>query len=236
MPTEFVSAPQLAVTHAHPDHISGLISYVAGRAMKRLAPPKIFLPAVIKEKVRQWITATEAMQEDTHSCELVGLKPGDRVELGKPDLLLEALATEHTLPATGYRLIERRHHIKEQYRGLTGPAIAKARKSGQEIYDYEDHGLIAFTGDTVTSALDHPDFLTADTLVCEMSFIADDHQAMAESHGHVAIQTAAEILGRFTGSNLVLTHFSMRYGRDEIVAAVTKHLPAHLHDRLILWL
>jgi ribonuclease BN (tRNA processing enzyme) len=71
---------------------------------------------------------------------------------------------------------------------------------------------------------DSPNLLSVPTLVVECTFYCDATRDKAKQLEHIHIADLAKCLkGSFTGSELVLTHHSPRYGVDYMLEGVRKH-------------
>jgi ribonuclease Z len=68
----------------------------------------------------------------------------------------------------------------------------------------------------------------------ECSFVAEGHQGRAEKYRHIHFDDIADFAERFENRLIVLTHFSRRYSRDEIVEMLRRRCPAVLRDRIRL--
>ena len=81
------------------------------------------------------------------------MRPGDEFELSR-ELVLQAVATRHTVPSLGYLVWERRKKLKTEYQGMTGDQIRDIRLSGVEVSEERRMPLLGFTGDTSPEGLD----------------------------------------------------------------------------------
>ena len=74
---------------------------------------------------------------------------------------------------------------------------------------------------------------TARLLILESTFV-DDRVSVAEcrAKGHVHLSEVAERAELFENEAILLTHFSPRYKRAEILAALDATLPTGLRERV----
>jgi ribonuclease Z len=236
-PWDFMGTPNWCVTHTHLDHCVALPVYVARRRMMKMEPPSIYLPEHAIELVEYLLKVCQRLDRGRQPCQLISVRPGDQFELSR-ELVLEAIATKHTVPALGYIVWERRKKLKPEYQGLTGDQIRDIRLSGVEVSEERRFPLLAYTGDTSPAGLDdNPTLYDAKVLITEMSFIAPRHRKdKIHKHGHMHLDDWVERRDRFRNELIIATHFSTRYHDKQIMHYVRKALPDMLGGRLHLWL
>src|SRR5262249_56576758 len=98
------------------------------------------------------LRAWEALDRGKLECELVGMNPGDAVDLSK-DHRVTAFATAHPIPSRGYVVWERRHKLMEEYAGLPGEKLKELRESGVAGTSEVSFPLVCYTGDTGPAGL-----------------------------------------------------------------------------------
>ncbi len=152
-PWSFMSTPTWFVTHTHLDHIAALPVLVARRRMMKMEPPTIYLPAEAVEGVEALLRAFQRLDRGRMPANLIGLKPGDEVELSR-ELVVKAFATKHTIPSLGFLVWERRKKLKPEYQSLTGDQIRDLRLSGVEVSAEIRLPKVAYLGDTAPPGLD----------------------------------------------------------------------------------
>ena len=121
--------------------------------MMKMEPPTIYLPAEAVEDVEALLRAFQRLDRGRMPAELVGLKPGDEIELSR-ELVVKAFATRHTIPSLGYLVWERRKKLKPEYQDLTGEQIRDLRLSGVEVSAEIRIPKVAYLGDTSPPGLD----------------------------------------------------------------------------------
>jgi ribonuclease Z len=154
------------------------------------------------------------------------------------ELVVEAVATRHTVPSVGYIVWERRKKLKTEYQGLTGDQIRDVRLSGVEVSEERRFPLVAYTGDTAPEGLDaNPAMYEAKILITEMSFVAPSHRKdKIHKHGHMHLDDFVLRQTRFQNELVIAAHFSTRYHDKQVLHYVRKSLPGMLDGRLHLWL
>src|SRR5215468_2328570 len=91
-PWDFMGTATWLVSHTHLDHIAALPVYVARRRMMRMDPPTVYVPAYAVEDVRKLLLVMQRLDRGRQVCNLLGLNPGDEVELSR-ELVVSAFAT-----------------------------------------------------------------------------------------------------------------------------------------------
>jgi ribonuclease Z len=132
-------------------------------------------------------------------------------------------------------LWSKRRKLKAQYVGLPSNEIARLRgEIGDELTDLVEVPELAFTGDTLIDVVDREEVVRkARVLVIEVTFV-DERVSVAEcrAKGHVHLFEVVERAELFENEALLFTHFSARYSDGEIVAALDRHLPPKLRERV----
>ena len=146
-PWSFMATPNWFVSHVHLDHVAALPVLVARRRMMKMEPPTIYLPAEAVEGVEMLLRAIQRLDRGRMPATLIGLKPGDEVELSR-ELVVKAFATKHTIPSLGYLVWERRKKLKPEYHDLAGDQIRDLRLSGVEVSAEIRLPKVAYLGDT----------------------------------------------------------------------------------------
>jgi len=236
-PWDFMGTPTWFVTHTHLDHIAALPVYVARRRMMKMEAPTIYLPQHAIELVQYVLKAFQRLDRGRLPCHLIPVRPGDGIELSR-ELIVEAVATRHTVPSLGYIVWERRKKLKAEFQNLTGDQIRDVRLSGVEVSEERRFPLVAYTGDTAPEGLDaNPAMYEAKILITEMSFIAPSHRKdRIHKHGHMHLDDYVERQNRFANELVIAAHFSTRYHDKQVLHFVRKALPGMLGGRLHLWL
>jgi len=236
-PWDFMGTPIWCISHTHLDHVASLPVYVARRRMMKMEPPTIYVPEHALDLIDHLLKICQRLDRGRQPCQLFGVRPGDEFELSR-ELVLQAVATRHTVPSLGYIVWERRKKLKAEYQNLTGDQIRDIRLSGVEVTEERRFPLLAYTGDTSPEGLDaNPAMYEAKILITEMSFVAPGHRKeKIHKHGHMHLDDFVERRERFQNELVIAGHFSTRYQDKQIVHYVKKSLPDMLGGRLHLWL
>jgi len=236
-PWSFMATPNWFVSHSHLDHIAALPVLVARRRMMKMEPPTIYLPAEAVDGVNLLLRAVQRLDRGRMPVKLVGLEPGDEVELSR-ELVVKAFPTKHTLPSLGFLVWERRKKLKPEYHELTGEQIRDLRLSGVEVSAETRLPKVAYLGDTAPQGLDGlPEIYRAEILILEMTFVApNERPALIHKFGHTHLDDLIDRAERFENEVIIASHFSTRLHPDQIHRIVDRRLPEPLRGRLKVWL
>ena len=199
--------------------------------------PTIYLPAEAVENVEALLRAFQRLDRGRMPADLIGLKPGDEVELSR-ELVVKAFATKHTIPSLGYLVWERRKKLKPEFQSLSGDQIRDLRLSGVEVSAEIRIPKVAYLGDTSPPGLDAlPETYRAQILILEMTFVAPNERAsIIHKYGHTHLDDLLARADRFENEVIIASHFSTRLHPDQILRIVEKRLPDALKGRLKIWL
>ena len=236
-PWDFMGTPTWFVSHTHLDHIAAIPVYVARRRMMKMDPPTIYLPEECVDGVKQVLGAFSRLDRGRLPCSLVGLKPGQEIELSR-ELVVQAVATDHRVPSLGFVVLERRKKLKAEYRDLTGEQIRDIRLAGTDVSEETRIPRLAYLGDSTPLGLDdNPVMYDVDILIAEMTFVAPDHRPeKIKKLGHIHLDHFVQRRERFNNKLVIAAHLSTRYHPKQVDRIVRKALPDMLDGRLHLWL
>jgi ribonuclease Z len=205
--------------------------------MMKMEPPTIYLPAEAVDGVNLLLRAVQRLDRGRMPVELVGLRPGDEVELSR-ELVVKTFPTRHTIPSLGFLVWERRRKLKPEYHDLTGDQIRDLRLSGTEVSAEIRLPKIAYLGDTAPQGLDvFPEIYQAQILILELTFVApNERPALIHKFGHTHLDDLLARADRFENEVIIASHFSTRLHPDQIQRIIERRLPESLRGRLKVWL
>ena len=236
IPWEWTTTGNWFISHAHLDHLSALPAFLARRWMMKYPPPTIHVPAEIVGGVRQLLAAWEAIDRGKLECTLVGVAPGDRIDLSK-DHYVTAFPTAHPVPSRGYVVWERRQKLRDEFVGLPGDRLKEVRAAGTELTLEVPVPLVCYTGDTGPAGLDaDPAVYTARILIAELSFMRAEHSRdRIHAFGHLHLDDFLERADRFQNELVVVGHVTSRDDPAALRRLVEERAPASLRQRLLVW-
>lgn len=231
-PDEIIAVPNVFITHAHLDHAAGIPFYAAQRRLQRLEAGRVWLPKEAAGDLHELMRIHERMEGTDYDIEIIGMAPGDSARVDRRHAV-RAHAATHRVPARAWEFLELRHHLKPQFAGLDGSALAARRKQGEIVHDEVEYPILFYTGDTDRGILEQNTALfRAEVLMIECSFLGDQHHDRAAMYRHIHFDDIAEFASRFENQLVVLTHFSRRYSRQEIRETIRRRCPQSLVDRI----
>lgn len=233
-PDFLIPLPNVLITHAHLDHSVGIPFYAGQRHLQQMPGGLVFVPAEAQADFEELMRIHERLEGTSYSITFVGMGPGDERPLGRNHLVRAHLAT-HRVPARGYEIIERRHHLRAEYAGADGQALALLRRDGVIVEESADVPLLFYTGDTDAGIFEaSPALFRTEVLMIECSFIGEGHENRAARYRHIHFDDIAAVADRFENTIIILTHFSKRYAPPQIVATLRRRCPPVLRERLHL--
>ena len=236
-PWSFMGTQTVCVTHAHLDHLAALPVYVARRRMMKMDPPVIFLPEEVVENVQRLLQVWQRLDRGRMVCDIKGVKAGDEIELSR-EHVLTVFGTKHTVPSVGYVIWDRRKKLKPEYQKLTGDQIRDIRLNGTEVTHEVRKPLVCYVGDTAPDGLDgYPPVYEAQVLITELTFFRPEHRKeKIHKFGHTHLDDLLERADKFKNELIILDHFSTRCHDLQMKQAVDRRMPAHLRERVELWM
>lgn len=235
-PWDFMSLRTIFVTHAHLDHMAALPVYVARRRMMKMEPPTIYLPAAVVEPAERMLKAWQRLDRGRMVCELVGVAPGDEIELSRENVVT-VFQTTHTVPSVGYVVWDRRRKLKPELSGRPQNEIRELATSGADVTHEVRVPVVCYTGDTAPAGLDaDPAVYEAQILITELTFYRPEHRKeKIHKFGHTHIDDIVERAQRFRNEKIIFGHVSTRYLDHQIEKGILKRLPEGLRERVELW-
>lgn len=235
-PWDFMSLKTIFVTHPHLDHMAALPVYVARRRMMKMDPPVIYLPQEVVDPVDRMLKSWQRLDRGRMVCQLVGVKPGDEIELSR-EHIVSVFPTTHTVPSVGYLVWDRRRKLKPELVGRPQDEIRELATSGTEVTQEVRVPLVCYTGDTAPPGLDaEPAAFEAQILISELTFYRPEHRReKIHKFGHMHVDDILERADRFKNEKIIFTHVSTRYLDDQVEKGILKRLPQSLRERVTLW-
>jgi ribonuclease Z len=237
MPASATSATTVLFTHAHIDHMGGVVAHAATRALRHMAPPTYVVPRSEVTQFQALFDVWRRLDRSDLPHELVPIDVGEEHVLPN-GWTVRPFAAPHRAPCLGYGLWQRHKRLKPALQGRSQGEIRALHRAGEEVDDVTEVCELAFTGDCTAQLIDREEVVrNARRLIIEATFLDQRVPvAKARATGHTHLHEIAERAQLFENEALLLTHFSARYRRAEIIELVARSLPSELHARVQLLL
>lgn len=219
-PRAALASKFVAISHGHMDHVGGLAYWCSQRNFQGMGPGTIVCDERIESDIRGMMTGFVNLERQKTPYELLTLKPGEELQV-KNNIALRLFEVEHTCPAVGYVLVEKRTKLKEEFRDFPQEKLRELKERGTEIVRHLEVPLVAYLGDTLPGAhLIHDSVRQAKIIVCECTFFEPEHVERAKIGQHMHVNDIAEWLRVAECEAMVLTHVSRRtnlgYAREQL--------------------
>lgn len=234
-PRSAVARDTVLFTHAHIDHLGGIVQHAATRSLLGMSPPTYVLPPPLVEDVELLLEAWRRLDRSDLPCTLLPLAVGEALSLRR-DVVARPFRSLHRVLCHGYILWRQTRRLRPDLVGLSGSEIRERRLAGEEVNVTEEVPEVAFTGDTLVDVLDRePALLRARLLILEVTFL-DDRVSVAQtrSKGHIHLDEIIERADLFQNEAILMTHMSARYSGEEGERILTARLPPALRERVTL--
>jgi ribonuclease Z len=232
------------LTHTHQDHCLGAIRHRSLREMWGSATSRIYLPQSCRDDFVATLAAFAKLEQrefdhEEVSASVIGVHSNTHFELS-PRYQVHCFAVTHRIDSIGYRVVENRRKLKARYDGWSGEELGEAHRRGAELYDFKQHPVLTYIGDSTIETLQNTDdWGDTDVLFLECTHVGATDLAVSTKYGHTHLDQLVRLFEReperFGRANIVLKHWSMRYSQDEVLRA-TRRLPPALAERITLLL
>ncbi len=232
-PDEIVPIPNVFLSHAHLDHAAGIATYASQRTLQGLASGSVHVPAATHADLSKILSLHLRLEGfETYNAALCPVSAGDRIAVRK-DLVVRAFEGSHRVPTLGYTFLESRRKLKREFEGMDSPELARMRALGRELSDTVETPLLSYTGDCDAGIFEKsPELFRSRVLLIECTFLRPGEEEKARGYGHLHVTDIVARASDFRNEAIVLTHFSAKYSKEEILTRLAEALPASLKDRV----
>jgi ribonuclease Z len=232
-PQSLVAVSSIFVTHAHLDHAAGIATYASQRTLHGMAPGRVYVPAQAREGLARILEIHRGLEAvDAYEASVEAVAPGDSIAL-RPDLTVRVLPSHHRVPTVGYLFVERRRKLKPELSCATPQEVAARRARGEDVSVPVEIPLLAYPGDCDPRVFDiAPEIFAARVLLLECTFLRPGDEERGRIYGHLHLADIVARASDFRNEAIVLTHFSARYSRGEILELLEAGLPPSLRERV----
>lgn len=212
------------ISHADRDHLTGLLQFNQLNARKDL--PIIHYPA---DSGSFPALATFMKKFDWHVQGTVWkpIRENQDVEI-KPKISVHSIRNNHVRVAEGitkslsYLVRTKTPKLKVAFQQLSGDEIKKiALEKGRSfLTNIETKNILGYSGDTPIDNYDH--WKDTKILIHEATFLDDNEKLNNHANKHSNLEEVIKMVSEIKVEKLILSHFSSRYSKNEIDAAIRK--------------
>ncbi len=223
-PRPVLSAPYIALTHGHMDHVAGLPYYFSQRVFQKMGTGTCICHEDIAGDVQEMMGGWVDLEKQHTPHIIVPIRPEEEIQI-KPGVVLKGIEAKHTVPAMSYVVVEHRKKLLEKYTGLPQSELRDLKISGTEITQTLKIPLVACTGDTeIGDHLFRPEFTNAPIVITECTFFEEEHKKRASVGKHLHIDDLSDLLQSWKAEHVVITHTSRRTTLDQIRSAIDRRV------------
>ena len=230
-----VRRPTVLFTHAHIDHLGGIITHCATRGLFHMPPPRYIVPRENEAHIRDLFATWRKLDGSDLACTIEGASPGDRLDLGK-GLEARPFRCIHRVPCLGFGFWQKKNRLRADLVGQPPEVIVEARARGETVSEPVHSPIVAFTGDSRIEVVEREEVIrTAKLLVMEVSFLDEKVSVAAcRDKGHIHLDEVIERAALFENEHILFTHLSARYSQEEAGRILDEKLPPVLKERVTL--
>lgn len=236
--SKLVEIPTLLMTHGHLDHAAGVPYHVSQRNLRRLPTTKIYVPPPLEPPLRKILKLWAEIEDFDMQFDLEAVEY-DRTYPLTGNLHFQAVPSVHRVPSNGYTIFEKTRKLRDEFRELPGPEIARLKNIRDDLFYDSTVAHVTFSGDTqIEFVTDNEIVRRSKVLFLECTFICDERPVdRARQWGHIHLDEIVANAEAFRDvEQLYLIHFSPRYRKDRIHQTLKKKLPDWLHAKTVPFL
>ncbi len=234
-PRAMLTSKYIALSHGHMDHSAGIAYYFSQRNFQGMGTGTIVCHPALEKPIHNVMRAWVDIETQRTPYEVIALAPDGEVEI-KNHLFLRGFEVNHTVPAMGFTVIEKRSKLRPELVGLPQEKIVELKNQGHAITDIHEIPLICYTGDTAWGThFDRPDVIEARILITECTFMEADHRKRAGIGKHLHLDDIVSLTERSKAEAIILTHLSRRTHLSQVNKMLDLAIPKrHRHRVFVL--
>lgn len=216
------------ITHPDRDHLHGLPQFL--QLNSRPDFPVIHYPKNTGSfpAMKNFL---EKFDPHTQGAQWKGIKDGQIIPI-KKGFEIQAIRNEHIACPIGvhkslsYKLYETKNKLKPEFLQFSSDQIKNlVQEKGRDfLTEVTKKNILSFSGDTPVD--DYAKWDDSEILIHEATFLKNESDPAKEStkNKHSTIDEVLDMVKEIKINQLILTHFSSRYSREDIETTVRKKL------------
>ncbi len=209
-PREVISIDNICLSHGHMDHAAGIAYYFSQRAFIGNAPGRLIVHRRLAQSFQKLMDVWSDIEKHPSPGEVIGVEHLEDTPIRR-GLFVRAFDVNHCDGALGFTIIEKRHKLKAEFIGKSGPQLVALKKEGIEIEDRAEVPLITYTGDTAIGRFLDLDFVkNSKIVIVECTFYDRDHRERARAGRHIHVDDFPKVCEALPNSKLVVSHITKR--------------------------
>lgn len=209
-PREIIAIDNVCLSHGHMDHAAGVAYYFSQRTFVGLPPGRVIVHRSLAQSIQKLMDVWSDIEGHPSPGTVWGIEHLQEVELRR-GLFVRAFTANHCASSLGFTLLEKRHKLKNQFVGLTGPELVALKKSGTPIDENFEVCLLTYTGDTAIGRFLELDFVrNSRAVLLECTFFERDHADRARAGRHIHVDDLPKILEALPHPEIMLMHTTRR--------------------------
>ena len=209
-PREVIPIENICITHGHMDHAAGVAYYFSQRGFLGLAGGRVIIHRSLAQYIQQLMAVWAEIERHPSPGTVLGVEHLEDVELRR-GLVVRPFEVNHCAGALGYSLIEKRHKLKPEFLGKTGPQLVALKKEGVQIEEHIEVTMLTYTGDTAVGKFLELDFVrNSRAVLLECTFFDREHLDRARAGRHIHANDLPAVFAALPNSQIMLTHTTRR--------------------------
>jgi len=209
-PRQVIPIDNVCITHGHMDHAAGVAYYFSQRGFLGLPGGRVIIHRSLAQHIQQLMAVWAEIERHPSPGVVLGVDHLEDVELRR-GLVVRPFDVNHCSGALGYSIIEKRHKLKADFAGMSGPQLVAMKKQGTDIEDHIEVTLLTYTGDTTVGRFLELDFVRKSRVVLiECTFFDREQIDRARAGRHIHVSDLPRVFADLPESQIVLTHPTRR--------------------------
>lgn len=218
----FNQVADIFITHCHADHVASLPLIILENINKKIIS-NIYCPQESIKFIENMVEAFLACNYNNYNIPKkylnfisMNTKFVMSKKFNKQSVNIRCFESDHVVPTLSYGFIEEKKKLKEEYKELSGPEIARLKKQGVEISKIVEFKKLIFCGDTTANIFrKNPEILKYDSIVVECTFFEDDEIVTAADRKHMHWKDLKKIVIDNPLVKFYLIHISAKYHNED---------------------